>query len=66
MPHIVLLPFGSAGDVFPFIRLGKLLKARGHRVTMITSGIFAEAAEAAGIGFVGLWTMAQGFRAGVP
>jgi rhamnosyltransferase subunit B len=56
MRHIVLMPFGSAGDVFPFIWLGKLLKARGHRVTMVTTVIFAEAAEAAGIGFVGLGT----------
>ncbi len=56
MRHIVLMPFGSAGDVFPFIWLGKLLKARGHRVTMVTTVIFAKAAEAAGIGFVGLGT----------
>jgi rhamnosyltransferase subunit B len=56
MRHIVLMPFGSAGDVFPFIWLGKLLKTRGHRVTMVTTVIFAEAAEAAGIGFVGLGT----------
>lgn len=56
MRHIVLMPFGSAGDVFPFIWLGKLLMARGHRVTMISTVIFAEAAKAAGIGFVGLGT----------
>jgi len=56
MRHIVLMPFGSAGDVFPFIWLGKHLKARGHRVTMVTTVIFAEAAKAAGIGFVGLGT----------
>lgn len=56
MRHIVLMPFGSAGDVFPFIWLGKLLLAQGHRVTMVTTVIFAEAAEAAGIDFVGLGT----------
>ena len=56
MRHIALMPFGSAGDVFPFIWLGKLLMARGHRVTMVSTVIFAEAAEAAGIGFVGLGT----------
>jgi rhamnosyltransferase subunit B len=50
------MPFGSAGDVFPFIWLGKLLMARGHRVTMVSTVVFAEAAEAAGIGFVGLGT----------
>ena len=56
MRHIALMPFGSAGDVFPFIWLGKLLMARGHRVTMVSTVVFAEAAEAAGIGFVGLGT----------
>ncbi|MFK7852032.1 MAG: glycosyltransferase [Akkermansiaceae bacterium] len=56
MRHIVLLPFGSAGDVLPFIWLGKLLKARGYRVTMITTCMFADAAKSAGIDFVGLGT----------
>ena len=59
MRHVVLMPFGSAGDVFPFIWLGKLLKARGHRVTMVTTCIFQEAAEAAGIDFVGLGTVEE-------
>lgn len=53
------MPFGSAGDVFPFIWLGKLLKARGYRVTMVTTCIFAEAAAAAGIDFVGLGTLEE-------
>lgn len=38
--HIHLLPLGSAGDVFPLMWLGRLLKARGHEVTMITSCLF--------------------------
>lgn len=59
MRHFVLIPFGSAGDVFPFIWLGKLLKARGHRVTMVTSCIFKDAAEAVGIDFVGLGTVEE-------
>jgi rhamnosyltransferase subunit B len=59
MRHIVLMPFGSAGDVFPFIWLGKLLMARGHRVTMVSTVIFAQAAEAAGIAFVGLGTVEE-------
>ncbi len=54
MRHIVLMPFGSAGDVFPFIWLGKLLKARGHRVTLITACILSEEDDAAGIDFVTL------------
>lgn len=56
MSHIVLLPFGSAGDVFPFLWIGKILKRRGHRVTMISSCLFQEAAGVAGIDFVSLGT----------
>jgi rhamnosyltransferase subunit B len=49
MSHIALLPFGSAGDVFPFLWLGRLLKSRGHRVTMIVACVFEEVARAAGM-----------------
>ena len=56
MNHIVLVPFGSAGDVFPFIWLGKILKARGHRITMVSACLFADAVGAAGIDFVSLGT----------
>ena len=38
MAEILLLPFGSAGDVFPFIWLGRQLKARGHRAAFTTEG----------------------------
>jgi len=54
MPHILLLPFGSAGDVFPFIWLGRHLMARGHRVTMITACLFEEHASKAGLHFIPL------------
>ncbi len=59
MSHIVLLPFGSAGDVFPFIQLGKLLNGAGHRVTMVSTCLFGEAAEAACIDFVSLGTQEE-------
>lgn len=49
MAHIALLPFGSAGDVFPFLWLGRLLKTRGHRVTMIVACLFEEVVRAAGL-----------------
>ena len=54
MPHVLLLPFGSAGDVFPFIWLGRQLLARGHRVTMITACLFEEQARRAGLEFISL------------
>ena len=56
MSHILLLPVGSAGDVFPFIWLGRQLLARGHRVTMITACLFEKSARRAGLEFIGLGT----------
>ncbi|MBB5034760.1 glycosyltransferase [Prosthecobacter vanneervenii] len=52
--HILLLPFGTSGSVFPFIWLGRLLLRRGHRVTMITAGIHEKAAASAGLNFIPL------------
>jgi len=54
MAEILLLPFGSAGDVFPFIWLGRQLLARGHRVKMITASAFEDHARKAGLGFIPL------------
>jgi rhamnosyltransferase subunit B len=51
MSHILLLPFGTSGSIFPFIWLGRKLLERGHRVTMIASSAYQQNAEAAGIGF---------------
>jgi rhamnosyltransferase subunit B len=59
MSNVVLMPFGSAGDVFPFIWLGKLLKSRGHRVTLVSTVIFEEAVASAGIDFIGLGTIEE-------
>lgn len=49
MAHIVLCPFGSAGDVFPFLWLGRQLLRRGHRVTMVVACVFEEAMRGAGM-----------------
>jgi rhamnosyltransferase subunit B len=54
MAEILLLPFGSAGDVFPFIWLGRQLMARGHRVRMITACLFEDNARNAGLEFISL------------
>jgi rhamnosyltransferase subunit B len=54
--HIALLPFGSSGDVFPFIWLGRQLSAQGHEVTLITACLFEAAARAAGLNVVPLGT----------
>lgn len=52
--NILLLPFGSSGDVFPFIWLGRLLLARGHSVTLMSACVFERAVVAAGLSFVPL------------
>lgn len=52
--NVLLLPLGSAGDVLPFIWLGRRLRERGHRVGMITSCPFASAAGRAGFDFLPL------------
>ena len=53
--HTVLLStIGSAGDVYPFIGIGKQLKERGFRVVLITSQYFEAQARSAGLEFFGL------------
>ncbi len=50
--NVCLLPFGSAGDVLPFIWLARQLRARGHQPVLITASLFQKAANAAGVPFV--------------
>jgi rhamnosyltransferase subunit B len=52
MPHFLLTPVGSSGDVHPFVGIGRALRARGHDVTLVTSEPFRALAEAAGLRFV--------------
>ncbi len=54
MAHFLLTPFGSAGDVNPFLWLGRLLQARGHEVEMLTAPMFEEFAEKSGLAFTGI------------
>lgn len=54
MAKYVFTPFGSAGDVNPSIWLGRLLKARGHEVKIITTPLFREVVERAGLEFIGI------------
>ena len=51
MAHFLLTPFGSAGDVNPFLWMGRLLRERGHDVEIITAPMFSEFAEKAGLPF---------------
>lgn len=50
--NVLLFPFGSHGDVHPFIGLGLSLRARGHAVTLASNGHFRGLVEKAGLPFV--------------
>ena len=54
MAHFILCPFGSGGDVFPFIGLGRLLLARGHRVTAVSMDTFESAIRSAGLDYASI------------
>lgn len=54
--RILLITLGSSGDVHPFVGLALGLKQRGHAVTLMTSGYFAEVIQRAGVDFVPLGT----------
>lgn len=51
MSHIVLLPFGTFGSLHPFIWLGRLLHERGHRVTVVSAGMYEGVVVKAGLEF---------------
>jgi UDP:flavonoid glycosyltransferase YjiC (YdhE family) len=52
--RILLVPFGSHGDVHPFIGLGQALRARGHRVTFVINEYFGPLVRALGFEMVAL------------
>lgn len=51
MARILITCFGSYGDLFPYIALGKALQKRRHEVTLGTSEIFRQKVEAEGLRF---------------
>ncbi len=54
--NVLLVALGSAGDVFPFLGVGRALLARGHRVTLLTNSHFEPVVRQAGLEFVELGT----------
>lgn len=47
--RILLVTAGSAGDLFPFLRLGLSLRERGHRVTLAAPDLLADYVRDAGL-----------------
>lgn len=57
--RILIYAMGSAGDVHPFVGVGKSLQARGHEVIVATSAFFEDVVRRAGLGFRALGTVAD-------
>ena len=53
MARYVITALGSAGDVYPFLAIGRALKARGHDVVLYASEYFIEKIDRAGLTFGG-------------
>ena len=51
MARIVLNPFGSFGDLHPFLAIAIELQRRGHTAIVATSAVYREKIEAEGVGF---------------
>jgi rhamnosyltransferase subunit B len=49
--HVIMTPVGSAGDVLPFVALGRRLLERGHEVVLLTNEYFRELVEGSGVSF---------------
>lgn len=54
MPRFILHPFGSLGDLNPYLALAIGLRGRGHEVLLATSEVYREKVMAEGIEFAGV------------
>lgn len=59
MSHVLLATRGTGGDLSPFLEMGRVLKARGHAVTLLTHCAYAGPARQVGIEFAALDTPAE-------
>jgi UDP:flavonoid glycosyltransferase YjiC (YdhE family) len=59
MMKVLMTPVGSAGDVNPFVIIGRELRRRGHSVTLVAPAVFADVASNAGLGFVAVGTVEE-------
>ena len=54
MSHVLLLPHGTSGSVYPFVWLGRQLQRRGLRATIVTADTYRHTVTDAGLGFAGV------------
>jgi rhamnosyltransferase subunit B len=72
-PHIVVVTIGSAGDLFPFLRMAIALRDAGHQVSFLAPAMHEPYVRQAGLAFTplaidtavlddpGLWHARKGF-----
>lgn len=53
--HYVVVTTGSAGDLFPFLKLAAGLRARGHQITFVAPSLHEDAVRRAGVPFHGTY-----------
>jgi rhamnosyltransferase subunit B len=58
-PHVLIVALGTAGDLYPLLRIARDLQARGHRVTLLGVQVHEDSAARAGVPFHSLGTAAQ-------
>ena len=58
-PHVLVVAVGTAGDLYPFLRIARELVARGHRVTLLGVEAHAAIVACAGVPFRGMGSEAQ-------
>ena len=52
--RVLIISFGSTGDIYPLVRFGNALVEAGHDVRFATSPLFREPIESAGVPYVHL------------
>lgn len=57
--RILIYALGSAGDVHPFLGLGRALQSRGHEIFVASSAFFEDLVIRAGLGFRAVGTVAD-------
>jgi rhamnosyltransferase subunit B len=57
--NVLLVALGSSGDVFPFLGLGRALRARGHQVTLLANAHFESITRQSELDFVELGSEAD-------
>jgi rhamnosyltransferase subunit B len=58
-PLVLLLTFGTGGDLQPFVVMAAALQARGHRTLLVVPRLHEERVQATGLAHVAFGTQAQ-------